>query len=120
MKSAFLIRARDLARIMSVLILFAPAGIGHAQDAAAVKPTVHTVVIEGMKFAPEVTEVRAGDSVLWINKDVFPHTVVADAGAFHSREIPTGGSWKMKAGKKGTFAYVCSLHPTMKGTLIVK
>ena len=119
MKFAYLFRARDLARILSVLILFAPGGVGHAQDAAA-KPTVHTVVIEGMKFSPEVTEVRAGDSVVWINKDMFPHTVMADAGAFHSREIPTSGSWKMKATKKGSFAYVCSLHPTMKGTLIVK
>jgi len=119
MKLAFLIRARDLARLLSVLTLFALVGIGHAQD-APVKPKVHTVFIEGMKFAPEVTEVRAGDSVMWINKDMFPHTVVADAGAFHSREIPTSGSWKMKASRKGTFAYVCSLHPTMKGTLIVK
>lgn len=119
MKIAFFIRARDLARILSVLILFAPVGMSYAEDAAA-KPTVHTVVIEGMKFSPEVTEVRAGDSVVWINKDMFPHTVVAAAGAFHSREIPTSGSWKMKASKKGTFAYVCSLHPTMKGTLIVK
>lgn len=118
MKLAFFVRVRDLARILSVLTLLALVGISHAEDAAA-KPSLHTVVIEGMKFSPEVAEVRAGGSVVWI-KDMFPHTVVAYGGAFHAREIPTSGSWKMKASKKGTFTYLCSLHPAMKARLIVK
>ena len=119
MKVISLIRTRDGSRVLLMLVLFALVGIGRASDVWA-KPKVHTVVIEAMKFSPEVTEVSAGDSVVWINKDPFPHNVVADNRAFHSREIATNSRWKMKATRKGSIAYVCTLHPTMKGTLVVK
>jgi plastocyanin len=87
---------------------------------AASKPTVHTVVIEAMQFSPQTIEVDAGDSVKWTNKDAFPHTATSDRRGFNSREIPTNRSWTFVARKKGTFPYSCLLHPTMKGTLVVK
>lgn len=76
------------------------------------------IVIEGMKFHPEVLEAHPGDTVVWTNKDFFPHT--ATGKTFDSKEIPANGSFKMKVKKKGTFDYACVLHPTMKGTLVVK
>lgn len=82
--------------------------------------TVHTVVIEGMKFMPDTITVARGDTVVWINKDFFPHTVTATGGRFDSHEIKAAKSWKFVPGKNGEFGYLCTLHPLMKGMLVVK
>jgi plastocyanin len=89
-------------------------------QAALAASHTHVIVIEGMKFSPEVTEVHVGDTVVWKNKDFFPHSATAEDRSFDSKEIATGGSWKFKARKAGEFSYICTLHPTMKGRLIVK
>ena len=88
--------------------------------AAPTKGAVHTVLIEGMKFVPETIAVTEGDTVVWTNKDLFPHTVTAVGGRFDSHEIKATKSWKYVPRKKGEFGYVCTLHPTMKGMLVVK
>jgi plastocyanin len=85
---------------------------------AAGKPATHTVVMEGVKFTPEMLTVRRGDTVVWVNKDPFPHTVTAK-GAFDSRSIAAGESWKYTPRKAGEHAYICTFHPNMKGTLRV-
>lgn len=86
---------------------------------AAGKPATHTVVIEAMKFAPGTLTVKRGDMVVWINKDPFPHTVTA-TGVFDSHDLAASRSWKYTARNAGEFAYICRLHPTMKGTLKVE
>ena len=110
-------------------VLGAAAALGlfmswHASDAAygataAQSRKTHTVTIEGTGFQPDRLTVAAGDTVVWINKDPFPHTATA-AGAFDSRSIAPDKSWKFRAVKKGDFDYVCTLHPTMKARLTVK
>ena len=62
---------------------------------------------------------KRGDTVVWINKDPFPHTVTAK-GVFDSHAMAAGRSWTYTARKAGEFAYICTLHPTMKGTLKVE
>ena len=86
--------------------------------APAAPPATHTVIIEGVSFEPKVLTVRAGDTVVWLNKDPFPHTATAER--FDSRNIPAGHSWKFTARARGEFAYLCTLHPTMTGTLRVR
>jgi plastocyanin len=77
----------------------------------------HVVAIDGAAFVPAAITVRLGDRVTWTNKDPYPHTVTGEQ--FDSRTIATGASWTYHAAQKGTFPYICALHPTMKGTLIV-
>jgi plastocyanin len=79
----------------------------------------HTVVIEGMKFTPSTITVKSGDSITWVNKDFFPHTVTALKN-FNSRSIPADKSWTYKASAKGKFPYKCLFHPTMKAELVVE
>ncbi len=81
---------------------------------------VRVVTIEGLRFEPAVLTVRPGERVTWINKDPFPHTVTAGNNAFDSGNLAPGVSWSLAARSAGTYPYGCSLHPTMKGTLIVK
>jgi plastocyanin len=91
-------------------------------DAAAAppppKPATHRIAVEGMRFQPESLTVNAGDTVVWVNKDLFPHTATSE-GNFNSQSIDAGRSWEFKPSAKGEFAYVCAFHPTMKGTLRV-
>jgi plastocyanin len=94
--------------------------LGPAAAADAPKAATHTVAIDGTRFQPAALTVNVGDSVVWINKDPFPHTVTSAAAGFDSHEIAPGRSWKYTATKKGEFAYVCIFHPTMKATLKVE
>jgi len=94
--------------------------MGLAAAADAPKAATHTVAIDGTNFKPATLNVKVGDSVVWENKDPFPHTVTSAAGGFDSHEIAPGKSWKYTATKKGEFAYVCNYHPTMKATLKVE
>ena len=86
---------------------------------APVAPKTHTVNIVEMRFQPESLTVAPGDFVVWINKDIVPHTATA-AGSFDSKTIEPTRSWSYRARRKGEMAYVCTLHPTMKGTLRIK
>ena len=63
--------------------------------------------------------VARGDTVVWVNKDPFPHTATA-AGRFDSGDIAAGASWRYVATTVGSFDYICSYHPTMQATLNVK
>jgi plastocyanin len=94
------------------------AGGAAAQKPPASKPATHTVVMEGVKYMPETLTVRRGDTVVWVNKDPFPHTVTAK-GAFDSGSIVAGQSWIYTPRKAGEHAYICTFHPNMKGTLRV-
>ena len=91
-----------------------------APAAAPAAPATHTVAIEGMKFVPDVLTVKAGDTIVWVNKDLFPHTATSEKGGFDSGAIPSDQSWRYVTAKAGEFTYVCAFHPTMKGTLRVE
>jgi plastocyanin len=86
---------------------------------AATRAAEHTVTIDGVKFEPASITVARGDTIAWVNKDPFPHTATAPR-VFDSREIAAGKSWKWTASQPGVYDYVCTLHPTMKGTVTVK
>ena len=92
---------------------------GDGIDVAAGPQATRTVVIDGVKYEPETITIKRGETVTWVNKDPFPHTVTAK-GVFDSREIPAGKSWKYTPRKAGEYPYICTLHPTMKGTLKVE
>ena len=87
--------------------------------AAAPQPQTHTIVIEGMRFEPADLTIHPGDTIVWINKDLFAHTATAEGG-FDSRQIDPGGSWRLTLQTPGDRSYVCSLHPTMKAIVRVR
>jgi plastocyanin len=73
--------------------------------------------MEAVAFEPGALTVKVGDAVVWVNRDPFPHN--ATAKAFDSKDIASGAAWTYTAKTPGNFPYVCTLHPTMKGTLRV-
>ena len=104
----------------AALCLFASSLLPDSMLNAYAAPATHTVVMEGVAFTPQTLTVKQGDTIVWANKDLFPHTASAQDGSFDSREIPVGKSWRYVAKKAGKHSYVCTLHPTMTGTLIVQ
>lgn len=109
-----------LAAVAAVLALLASGlTLGSVGGASTAGPKTHTVTIEGTAFTPDRLSVAVGDTVVWINKDPFPHTATS-AGTFDSGGIAPAKSWKFVAAKKGTFDYVCTFHPTMKARLMVE
>ena len=101
-----------------------PALLGFAVLAAHAHaaPAVHTILIDGMRFIPQTVEVRQGDTVVWRNKDPFPHTatVSESKGGPASPVIAAGARWTYKATRRGSYPYLCTLHRTMTGQLVVK
>jgi plastocyanin len=87
--------------------------------AGAAKPPSHAITIENMQFSPRTLTVKRGDRVVWINKDLVPHTATAGK-VFDSRSLPPNASWSYVARKPGRYDYVCTLHPTMKAILVVE
>jgi plastocyanin len=115
-------RAEPLGRAaLRVAIAAAFAAVAFASDggAAAAGPRTHQIVIQGLQYVPATLKVKRGAVVVWVNKDPFPHTVTA-AGAFDSKSIAAEKSWRLTASRAGTYAYVCTLHSNMKGTLEVE
>ena len=116
--------------LLAALALIAATGFpslasaGRPANSGSAQPQVVTVVIRGFKFEPPTVTVHAGDTVEWKNDDIVPHTATADGNpekpAFDSGTIRTGASWRYVAQNKGTYNYICTLHPNMKRELIVQ
>lgn len=100
--------------VAATALMLTGAGCG-----TATAGTVHTVTMDGTRFEPASLAVAPGDTVVWINKDPFPHTATSESGGFDSGNIDPSRSWRYTPKKAGVFPYVCTLHPTMKGVLRV-
>lgn len=94
-----------------------PSQTGGNPPAAPAGP--NAVNIDGFAFAPTTLTVKAGSVVTWTNKDEDPHTVVAGNGAFRSQALGSGGVYSFTFPAAGTFDYICSIHPFMRGTVVV-
>jgi plastocyanin len=92
---------------------------GAAGPAASGAAGTHTVVMENLRFMPETIEIRRGDTVVWVNRDLVPHTATAQ-GRFDSGNVAPQASWKHVFASAGTLPYICRYHPTMKGQVIVR
>jgi plastocyanin len=78
-----------------------------------------TVKIRNFKFEPANLAIAVGKTVQFINLDEEPHTATATDGAFDSKALDTNQTWNYTATMPGTYPYICSVHPFMKGTLTV-
>ena len=82
-------------------------------------PMKASVSLAGKAFSPGSVTVALGGTVTWTNNDSMDHNVTADAGAFKSPKIAPGGVFSFKFTKAGTYAYNCTYHGGMVGTVIV-
>ncbi|MEM9603446.1 MAG: cupredoxin family copper-binding protein [Pseudomonadota bacterium] len=78
-----------------------------------------TVAISNFAYVPAQLTVSAGDTVVFVNEDGAPHSATATDGSFDTGVFAGGESGAITVGSAGTYAYFCSVHPNMKGTLVV-
>ena len=96
------------------------AGTAASTDQAKTAPGTYVINMQIAGFDPPELIVKTGDRVTWVNNDLFPHTATADDKAFDSKSVVPSGKWTFVAGKPGTHTYICTFHPTMKGTIKVQ
>jgi plastocyanin len=78
------------------------------------------VAIVGFAFGPGALKVTAGQSVTWTNADDTPHQISLVGGKPQRSDVMLKGqAATMKFDEAGNIAYICGLHPTMKGTIEV-
>jgi plastocyanin len=81
--------------------------------------TSQSVVIQDFSYQPQSVTINIGESVTWINHDPVGHTATSDTGAFDTGVIAPSGNKTISFAIAGTYAYHCSIHPTLKGTVTV-
>ena len=80
-----------------------------------------TVSMKDLRFHPATLSIEVGETVTWRNDEAVDHNVVATKGArFRSRAFGSGRTYRFTAARAGLVEYVCTLHPGMAGTLLVK
>jgi len=94
-------------------------GLATSSSGALPAPKHHQIIISGFEFSPKELMVSAGDRVTWINKDIVPHNIALNS-------MQKALSPDLASGEKFSFivdnslSYICGLHPSMQGKLIVK
>ena len=103
------------------MALLALVSLGGWVAATAGKAPEAQVAISHFTFAPGTLTVAAGTRVVWVNHDDEPHIVVSAGNGFaSSKALDTGDSYATVFDKPGTYAYFCSIHPHMVGTIVVR
>jgi plastocyanin len=99
----------------------APAATVAESKPASAAPASGSVNIEmsGFAFNPKELTVKAGTTVTWTNKDSAGHDVKAADGSWGSDTLTNGQTFSKVFDKEGTYAYVCTFHAKMTGTIIV-
>ena len=76
------------------------------------------ITMENLAFAPAEVSAKVGDTIEWINKDVFAHTATARNGDFDVTMAPKKTVTSVLK-KAGTVEYYCRFHPNMKAVLTI-
>ena len=80
-----------------------------------------TVKIDNFSFGPATITIPAGSTVTWTNNDDVPHVVTSDDNKmFKSKTLDTDDKFSFTFTTAGDYDYLCSIHPNMKGKVIVK
>lgn len=108
-----------VAALVSVGALVVGAGgAAPASPAAPMTGPVGRLTIQ--EFAFSSLHVTPGETVLVTNRDDAAHNVTADDGAFDSGNIPGGQAVRFVApDRPGTYEFICTIHPSMRGQLLV-
>ena len=80
----------------------------------------NSITLANFAFSPPTLTVKVGTTVTWTNNDGTTHIVTSDTGVFNSGNLATNATFSFTFNSAGTFAYHCSIHPSMTGRVIVQ
>jgi len=114
-------RAFAAALIAGTLLALASGGAGRAAEPSAAPGAADSsIAIRNFMFEPMSLAVVAGTKVTWKNFDGEPHTIHSIDDAFRSGALDQNDTFSFQFDKPGTYRYVCSIHPQMVATIVVK
>jgi len=105
-----------LRRFAEGAAIFALVPVALASRAEAADATVR---IDNFTFAPTPLTVAPGTTVTWVNNDDIPHAIYCQKLNLRSHPMDTNDSFSHRFEQAGTFDYMCSLHPQMRGRVVV-
>jgi plastocyanin len=108
-------------RARTPLALIASTAASLATPVAAapqIPAQTHVVVIDKMKFGSLPAKLRRGDTIVWVNRDIFRHSATAANRSFDV-DLPPSVRRTMVLRSAGVFAFTCKYHPGMRGVLRV-
>jgi plastocyanin len=111
---------RSIARLYLGVAALAIATTACATEESAVPtPSVEgpAVAVRDYEFEPASLPVEAGDTVTWVWEGRASHDVVG--GGFESTE-QSSGTFRHAFEQPGTYAYECTIHPGMEGSIVVE
>ena len=100
-------------RIFAIVTALALGAMSASAHAATIQ-----IVMENLVISPAEVSAKVGDTIEWINKDVFAHTATARNGDFEVT-MPPKKTVTSILKKAGTVEYYCRFHPNMKAVLTV-
>ena len=80
------------------------------------------VTVKDFVFSPDAIRVKSGATVTWTNKDDFDHSVQIDSLDFDGPKfgpVTQPATFSHQFSKPGTYKYICGVHNSMTGTVIV-
>lgn len=79
-----------------------------------------SVTIKNFAFSPNAITIKKGTTVTWTNEDGPEHNAFSEQeGGPKGGLLKKGESYSFTFEKSGTFNYICTPHPHMKGTVTV-
>ena len=110
-----------VAAMAAIVLLLLAIGRGEGDGARRRRSkSAQAIAIDGARFHPDTLVVPVNHPVEWVNHDPYPHNVTSSAGSFTSGNLTPNGRFRFTPAKRGTFGYVCTLHPGMKAVLRVQ
>lgn len=102
-------------RAFAVVTCLALLGVG----SASAEPKIVEITIEHFAFTPANVAVAVGDTIVFVNKDIVPHTATAADNSWTTGEITHGASARVTLPQKAAADFFCQFHPMMKGHLTI-
>lgn len=112
--------ARRLSSARRGVLLAACGALVALPAAGGARPAARAVRIAGFAFAPATVAAAVGDTIIWQNDDIAPHTATAADSSWDSGVLAPGASWRTVLRARGEIEYVCALHPSMRGKISVR
>ncbi len=113
-------RGLTYAACAAIILVIAAGHFAAADMTPAPAASPYVIDISNNAFSPSSLSVPVGSTVTWKNDDPYAHTVtMSGKGGFDSGNLNSGKTFSNTFSKPGTYTYICSIHPSMTGTITV-
>jgi plastocyanin len=108
-----------LTPVLALLLSAAPVGADGPPAGVITAQMVEGADTSQWGYTPQAASLSAGQDLVWTNIGAIPHTATEDSGRWDTGLLSPGATASVNFAAPGTYAYHCTLHPWMKGTVVV-